>query len=163
MAERVRSYRVFVLGLLVVLLTGVIAYGAAYGVGRQHAERSVRIRFGTQELRVDTATTLAEQAHGLSGRASIGADEGLLFIFNRDGYYPFWMNDMRFPIDIIWISAGQRVVGVSAYVLPESFPVTYSPPQPVRYVVETNAGWALRHHINVGTPMNVTDSTPVLY
>src|SRR3989344_6701349 len=38
---------------------------------------------------------------GLSGREGMGANSGMLFVFDQAGLYDFWMKDMKFPLDII--------------------------------------------------------------
>ena len=40
---------------------------------------------------------------GLSGRDNLADDEGMFFVFEKSDIYPFWMKDMKFAIDIIWI------------------------------------------------------------
>ncbi len=61
----------------------------------------------------------------------------MLFVFERTGHHVFWMKDMNFNIDIVWI-ADDQVVGISpAYASnPRQL---HTPPQPVRYVLEVNA------------------------
>lgn len=58
---------------------------------------------------VELAVTPDQQAAGLSNRPSIGATAGMLFLFNPPSQPYFWMKDMRFPIDIIWIRSGTIV------------------------------------------------------
>ncbi len=50
------------------------------------------------------AKTDAERIKGLSGRDKLGTNEGMLFVFKDPGIYPFWMKNMKFPIDIIYIN-----------------------------------------------------------
>lgn len=101
---------------------------------------------------VDLAKTSAEVKKGLSGRLSLPADRGLLFFFSKPAIYQFWMPDMHFPIDIIWIDGG-KIVDISASVSndfdPEN-PIFYKPRQPAQYVLEVNAGFSAKHDINIG-------------
>lgn len=87
------------------------------------------------------------RAKGLSGRNSLAANKGMLFIFPDDGIYGFWMKDMLFPIDIVWISADKRVVHVDSGVSPITYPRVFEPPLPVRYVLELPAGKAKEYTI----------------
>lgn len=92
---------------------------------------------------------------GLSGRSALGADRGMLFIFSRAGMYRFWMPDMHFPIDILWIDNG-KVIDADENVSPKFDPlrpVFYTPSRPVRYVLEVNAGFMKRHTIRIGDPV----------
>src|SRR5882672_5260542 len=51
------------------------------------------------------ADTDALRTLGLSGHSPLAADEGMLFIFPAPGEYGFWMKDMLFPLDLVWIAA----------------------------------------------------------
>lgn len=98
------------------------------------------------------ATSSAAVRKGLSGRASLEADQGMLFLFLKADRYRFWMPDMHFPIDIIWIENG-RVVDIDENVSNDfdpANPVFFSPPSPVRYVLEVNAGFSKRQGIDIG-------------
>jgi uncharacterized membrane protein (UPF0127 family) len=61
------------------------------------------------------------------------------------------MKDMRFAIDIVWISEVLKVVHVAEDVSPATFPEVFTPPEPARYVLELNAASARRLGIEVGT------------
>jgi uncharacterized membrane protein (UPF0127 family) len=115
---------------------------------------SVSIR--GSEFSVELATTPEARALGLSGRPMLPDGTGLLFVFPRDSDWSFWMKDMRFPIDMIWISAGRRIVHIERNVPPESFPATFRPDAPARYVLEVNAGVAERFGWTVGDVVEFT-------
>jgi uncharacterized membrane protein (UPF0127 family) len=119
--------------------------------------RSV-VELGDLVIPVEIARTADEWRRGLSGRQSLPADQGMLFVFPTPGMYPFWMPDMRFPIDIIWIDENRRVIGISENVPPlenASKPVYYRPPSPAQYVLEVNAGFARSHGITVGDQLSL--------
>src|SRR3989344_4240867 len=85
---------------------------------------------------VEIANTDISRAHGLSDRATLDENRGMLFVFGRADYHSFWMKDMRFPLDIIWLDDNWRVIDVTENISPESFPATYQPRAPTRYVLE---------------------------
>jgi uncharacterized membrane protein (UPF0127 family) len=101
-------------------------------------------------MAVFVADTPEEQRKGLSGRTSLSDNEGLFFVFVKPAYHSFWMKDMRFPIDIIWVGENGRVLGINDKIEPESFPKVFQPPAPALYVIEVAAGWAERHNIKIG-------------
>ncbi|MEK7609259.1 MAG: DUF192 domain-containing protein [Patescibacteria group bacterium] len=104
------------------------------------------------EIPVEVVKTQAEVEKGLSGRASLDSKRGMLFIFSQPDYYRFWMPDMNFPIDIIWINENQ-IVGISPDVSNEFDPTNpkfYTPPRPADRVLEVNAGFAVGNDIKVG-------------
>ncbi len=113
------------------------------------AERQI-IRVGDQELSVDVADTLQLQIRGLSGRQSLEEQEGMLFVYENPRVLSFWMKDMHFSIDIIWIDGSGVITGIAANVFPDTFPQTFSSMIPVQYVLEVPAGWAERHGVAPG-------------
>ena len=102
-------------------------------------------------LEVEIADTPELQVQGLSGRKSLSENKGMLFVYEKPAMPGFWMKDMRFPIDIIWLGEDIRVAGIEAHVPPETYPAVFYSPSPVRYVLEVNAGWAERNGITSGS------------
>ncbi|MEK7552987.1 MAG: DUF192 domain-containing protein [Patescibacteria group bacterium] len=102
------------------------------------------------KLELEIADDEAERVRGLSGRASLPADHGLLFIFDQPTRPGFWMKEMNFPIDIIWLDENRRVLALNELVSPASYPQTFFPPAPIKYVLEVNAGWAQRNKLKIG-------------
>jgi len=102
-----------------------------------------------QTIRVSVADTPAALERGLSGRSGLAPDEGMLFVFTSDGKYSFWMKDMSFPIDILWLSAGGTVIYMVQNVSPASYPGSFAPDVPVRYVLELPAGWVRAHNVEI--------------
>ncbi len=101
-------------------------------------------------IRVDIADTPEKREAGLSGRESLAQDEGMLFVFPEDGIYAFWMKDMRFSIDILWISHAGMVVELQKSVSPETYPATFVPSKDARYVLELPSGWIEAHIVEIG-------------
>ncbi len=106
-------------------------------------------------LNVEIASTTMEQTRGLSYRDSLGANDGMLFVFPSGGVQHFWMKDMHFPLDMIWIS-GTTVAGVTENIpAPASGTALwnlsiYSSPANVDKVLEVNAGTAAKYGIKAG-------------
>jgi uncharacterized protein len=99
-----------------------------------------------QTIVVEVAATQEDRERGLSGRTHLSINEGMLFLFDTPGFYSFWMKDMLFPIDIVWLD-GNRIVGVTERIDPqvgalESTLAVLTPPQPVTRVLELAAGRA---------------------
>lgn len=64
----------------------------------------------------------------------------MLFEFKEVGQYGFWMKDMKYPIDIIWIDENLHEVFRASSVPADSYPKVFSSPVPAKYVLETNLG-----------------------
>lgn len=110
----------------------------------------VRLKIGQAEVLADVARTAKEREAGLSGRSGLGDDEGMLFVFDQPGYYPFWMKEMKFPIDIIWISEDLEIVDISSNLSPDSFPQTFRSQRPVLYVLEVERGFVSQNQVGLG-------------
>ena len=108
---------------------------------------------------VELADDDNERAKGLSDRDSLSVDQGLLFLFPAHDRYAFWMKDMRFPIDIIWLDEDLIVdisesvpVPVTATYLPR-----YQPKLPVNKVLELNSGEIKKYGLTVGQKVTFTN------
>lgn len=104
---------------------------------------------------VEVASTGVEQARGLSYRSALGDGDGMLFLFGTGSVQTFWMKDMNFPLDMIWIS-GDTVDGFAQDV-PAPAPGTqlwqlplYASPDNTDKVLEVNAGTVAKYNIKVG-------------
>jgi len=102
---------------------------------------ATHVQVGQQHFRVEIAASEAAREKGLSGRAALAADAGMWFTLPWPGLHGFWMKDMAFPIDLIWINPDRVVLG-AARLVPcgaNACPIHY-PPAPAAYVLEVNAG-----------------------
>lgn len=104
-------------------------------------------------IEAEVASTSDQQAKGLGGRASLKAGTGMLFPFAHPGDYGFWMKDMHFPLDMVWISSNKKVASVTSNISPDTYPEVFYPPLAISYVLELNAGDAVRFGIATGTEL----------
>ena len=118
------------------------------------------VKIGEVPIRVDIVVSDADRKKGLSNRSSVGENrDGMLFIFPASDTYGIWMKDMRFPIDIIWISAEKKVVHIEKNVEPFTYPKTFYPPVPAKYVVETSAHFTNAFNISVGQEVQLPEKS----
>lgn len=108
------------------------------------------VKISGQIIKVDLALTLETQSQGLSGRKSLKEDEGMLFIFKKPEPHYFWMKDMNFPIDIIWLGEDLKVVYVEKNAQPISFPTTFGPKEDSKYVLEVISGFSEKNNLKEG-------------
>ncbi len=100
---------------------------------------------------VEIVQTPETRIQGLSFRESLGGDEGMLFVFEESGNYSFWMKDMKFPLDIIWINENFEVVYIEQGVpVCEGFCEIYSSPYDSKYVLEVQSGIVKKKNIFIG-------------
>ncbi|QQS38371.1 DUF192 domain-containing protein [Candidatus Woesebacteria bacterium] len=106
-------------------------------------------------ITVEVAKTEEAIQRGLSGREVLATNHGMLFIFDKGNRYPiFWMKDMKFPLDIIWIN-DSTIVDISKNISnPNPGDTTnlplYKPGHPADTILEVNAGFSDIHNIRVG-------------
>lgn len=147
--------------VLVVMAVLALTAGALYALPSRTVPIA-RVSFAGGTVRAEIVRDEAAQARGLSGRASLAPDGGMLFVFPAVGSYAIWMKEMRFPIDIFWIRGG-KVVDMEERV-PAPVPgtrdaklVRYHSDIPADMILETNAGYATAHGVRIG------DAVEVLY
>jgi len=107
---------------------------------------------------VTPVDTPEDRQKGLSGVSALPQNEGMLFIFDEEGRYGFWMKDTLLALDIIWINNNQEIVHIEKNVRPESYPATYYSPVPARFVVEVNAFFTSTFNINVGDKVSIPEN-----
>jgi hypothetical protein len=113
---------------------------------------------------VEVAKTDIQRRVGLSNQDSLPEGEGMFFVFTqKDIKPPFWMKDMRFAIDILWINDNE-IVQIDKNVQPPEPGTTddklilYIPNQPIDYVLEVTTGFAEKYNINVGDTVDLSSS-----
>ncbi|HKJ25017.1 MAG TPA: DUF192 domain-containing protein [Myxococcota bacterium] len=148
-----RALRTFGLGRAVSVGLALLAAAAcapSEGGDLPHA----RVTIEGQALDVEVARTPAARQQGLSGREGLAPGTGLLFLHPTTELHRYWMKDMRFPIDIVWMRAG-RIVDVSHRVPPpgpgeDGREIVVAPRTPCDAVLELPAGYARAHGFDVG-------------
>ncbi|MEK7618489.1 MAG: DUF192 domain-containing protein [Patescibacteria group bacterium] len=128
---------------------------------------------GEKKIFVEIARTPEQKTQGLSGRQKLTDSQGMLFIFDNPPSIPplskggarevrpaFWMKDMKFDLDLIWIREG-KIIGITANVphpksMTDILP-SYSPPANVDQILEVNAGWSKRNGVKAGDEIKVID------
>lgn len=108
------------------------------------------VEIAQKVIPVELATTTATQARGLSGRTALAPGHGMLFVFEKPDRYGFWMKEMNFAIDILWIDAAKKIVHIVERVPPESYPKIFIPDVPAQFVLEVPAGFVVENKIRVG-------------
>jgi uncharacterized membrane protein (UPF0127 family) len=119
--------------------------------------RQVNVEVNGLVLIADIAATDEQKVKGLSVKDNLEENEAMLFVFDNEAQHLFWMKNMKFPIDIIWIDSDKRVVHIEHNLQPCSSELLcpgYKPVSDSLYVLETVAGFAERHGITKGTPVD---------
>ncbi len=105
-------------------------------------------------LNIERVETSESRRQGLSDRVSLCDRCGMLFVFESNNYYTFWMKDMNFDIDIIYLDADMRIVNIFENVSKESYkkspPETFSNTKLAKYVLELNSGKSKSLGLKIG-------------
>src|SRR5690348_7654007 len=102
---------------------------------------------------LDVAKTAKQQEIGLAKYTSLPMNKAMYFPFDRDGYYSFWMKNMHFAIDIIYIRNSKIITIFSSVPAPtknQIFLPIYQPVSPANAVLEINAGLAKKYGFTIG-------------
>lgn len=141
-------------GTIFICIIGIAiisAWGKSqFGIAAQGDLATRVVHIGGRNVQVTVVDTPASRERGLSGRSGLASDEGMLFVFPSDGKYGFWMKDMRFPIDIVWLSGRGEVLDMRTSVSPASYPAVFEPKAPARFVLELPAGFTDAYTVRIG-------------
>jgi len=75
----------------------------------------------------------------------------MLFIFEKESLHSFWMKNMRFPLDIIWIDKDKKIVDIYKFALPcKDICKTITPSLKAKFVLEVNAGFVEKNNLKIG-------------
>lgn len=110
-------------------------------------------------INTEVADNDSTRERGLSFRNRMQDGEGMLFIFDVPGRQAFWMKDMNFPLDILWLDEEGRVVYMEENVAVSTYPGYFVNEAKAKYVFEINAGLANKLGIYLGTKLVISTST----
>lgn len=123
-----------------------------------NGKKSTRVTVNDQKFNVTVAKTDKEQQVGLSNRKQIAKNQGMLFVFKDPDYYSFWMKEMEFPIDIIYINGNKVTTVIDSAKPPSSSSeqlTIFQPEDRSDKVLEINAGLAQKYNIKKGITVKI--------
>jgi len=113
----------------------------------------VDIKVGTQNYHMEVAADDYSRMRGLMERDSLPDDHGMIFVFLQDTGEPFWMKNTRFPLDILFIDSGGKIISIGHM---KPFDETNTLPGGMyRYAIELNAGAAAAAGVKAGDLVTV--------
>lgn len=113
-----------------------------------------------KKIIAEVMTDPMDMSRGMMFRESLPSDRGMLFIHGSPGNYPYWMYQVRIPLDIVWLDANHRVVEISANTPPCEKPASakecpnYGGKQLAMYILELGGGEAAKNNVQVGSSIN---------
>jgi len=143
----------FILLLFLALLVGLLV---GFKVFFQENESSLTIN--GQRIKLEVADQTDEIKQGLSGRNSLAEDTGMIFLFTQKDRYSFWMKDMKFNLDFVFIS-DKKVIEIMEnvpYPQPGELPKAIVSQEEFDKVIELNQGMVEKLDIKVGDEIKLS-------
>jgi uncharacterized membrane protein (UPF0127 family) len=151
---------IIIFGFIFAIFVGVVFYQFNTKLGKQAFPQpsNSTITSNNHTFKLTVVKTQKDQEIGLSKYTSLPQDQGMLFLFDKPDFYNFWMKNMKFPIDIIFIR-DNTIVTVAENVQPpksttDNLP-TYPPEAPVDKVLEISAGLSKKYNIKKGDTVKI--------
>lgn len=112
-----------------------------------------------QKVVAETMRRDIDQMRGMMFRDALAKDRGMLFVHTADENHPYWMYQVRIPLDIIWMNHERRIVEISANAPPCPSKSARECPsfgghEKARYVLELAGGGAAQYGLRVGDVLN---------
>jgi uncharacterized protein len=112
------------------------------------------------DLLVETVDTPEERSVGLMHRESMPENQGMLFIFEQEGKYTFYMRNTLVPLSIAFIEGEGAIVEIED-MQPLDDKTLHSPDEEYLYAIEANQGWFSRNGIAAGSEVRIARTTPI--
>jgi uncharacterized protein len=129
--------------LAAVALTTAFAAGAT-----ETALKTTQIKVGAHPLKVEIAASDPQREKGLMNRASMPANDGMLFIFDEPAYHAMWMKNTLIPLSVAFLDAQGTILNILD-MEPQTLD-THMAAGPAIYAIETNKGWFAARKIKAG-------------
>ncbi len=119
----------------------------------KYENRTLKIK--NNEMFLTIADDDCKRRSGLSNSKQLDASHGMLFIFNEEGKHGFWMKDMNYSIDIVWLNKNKEIIGIKNNVKPSTFPTIFGEEYISSYVLELPSGFSIKNDLKVGEKINI--------
>jgi len=128
------------------LAAALLAFAAP---GRAEAPlRTVQLKVAGHALRAEVAATIEQRMKGLMFREKLGANDGMLFVFDEPGYHAMWMKNTPLPLSVAFVDGEGRILNIldmEPHTLDQHMAAG-----PARYALETHKGWFAQRRIKPG-------------
>ncbi|MCK6494297.1 MAG: DUF192 domain-containing protein [Nitrospira sp.] len=150
-----RRKKIVTLVLLVILLFSVAVF-----LGGPKESEIIIVEFPNgKTIETEVASTPEKLLFGLAFREGLPADTGMLYIFESTGLHRVRTRQFRFAVDMLWVDESHHIVQILEGVPPcaqDPCPLYGPPPEPVRYLIEANAGYVKQAGITTGMELKFT-------
>jgi uncharacterized membrane protein (UPF0127 family) len=134
---------------LLFLIIGAFYYIAKISTNSD-SNYTKQLKVGEKVFLINTVSTAALKSLGLSYTKKICDNCGMLFVFEEADYHSFWMKDMNYDLDIVFIDQDKNISEVFKNVKKENFPEKIQNKNIAQYVLEINSGAFDKYDLNIG-------------
>lgn len=141
---------IFIIFIILILIA--LAFLAVVFEAPTKPAQESEVCFEARCFSVEIARSQQERATGLMFRESLDIDKGMLFIFEKEAIYPFWMKNTYIPLDIIWIDKNKQIIFISKNTqscFTDNCP-RITPDKKALYVLEINGGMSDQIGLSTG-------------
>jgi uncharacterized protein len=128
------------------LAAALLAFAAP---GRAEAPlKALQLKVAGHALRAEVAATVEQRMKGLMFREKLGANDGMLFVFDEPGYHAMWMKNTPLPLSVAFVDGEGRILNIldmEPHTLDQHMAAG-----PARFAIETNKGWFAQRRIKPG-------------
>ncbi len=128
------------------------ASGIAAAQDAPTAFRVIPLSAGIHVIRAEVAAEPAERERGLMFRTALGANQGMVFLFDRPALQCMWMRNTLIPLSVAFLDERGRVINVEE--MAAQTDDNHCAKRPAAYALEMNRGWFAQHGIGPGTPIS---------
>jgi uncharacterized membrane protein (UPF0127 family) len=108
----------------------------------------VQLSAGMHLIRAEVAADYSSRGRGLMHRKSLGANAGMLFIFDAAAIHCMWMKNTYIPLSVAFLDAQGAIINI-ADMQPHS-EQSHCAARPARYALEMTQGWFAQRGIKPG-------------
>lgn len=112
------------------------------------------VQIKNKKFTLEIAKTISQKTKGLSKREKLCENCGMIFVYNNENIYPFWMKDTLIPLDIIWLNSANEIVSIHTASTEINIPLNkltiYKNDKPAKNIIELNAGESNRLGLKIG-------------
>jgi uncharacterized protein len=146
--------------MLLLAMSIAAASGCSHSTeARKHGEPEVILltRAGELHVKVEIARNDPERQRGLMFRQKLEPGRGMIFLFEHPEKLKFWMKNTYIPLDMIFIGADKRVVGIEENAEPLTLTSRGPDDADSQFVLEVPGGWARTHGVERGVSVRFVD------
>jgi len=125
-----------------------LALTCFFAAAPSNAAQLITVKVAGHALKAELASSDAEREKGLMFRKKMGADEGMVFVFDEPGYHSMWMRNTLIPLSVAFIDKSGTILNILD--MEPQTEYLHTAAGPASYAIETNKGWYAQRKIKAG-------------